>query len=231
LTVQQAEVIYYEKYWKVNRCGELPSGLDYTIFDYGVNSGVGRSARGLNTLLGSAGGNVITPETIKAAWTRDAKQLIVNVNAERLSFLKRLKTWALFGKGWGRRVSEVRETSLVLAAPGAAELAKRHTGPIAVPTAPGTSPGRGAVPAKPKTEATTTTAASGGLLAWASTNPEYIVFAIFGAIAIGVALNFVFEYARKRSQEHVDVLDFASTHPELGSTTVSTVQGAAPIGG
>jgi uncharacterized protein (TIGR02594 family) len=34
---------------------------------------------------------------------------------ERLAFLRGLSTWPMFGKGWGRRVSEVRAASLMMA--------------------------------------------------------------------------------------------------------------------
>jgi lysozyme family protein len=35
---------------------------------------------------------------------------------KRLAFLQELKTWEHFGRGWGRRVLEVRRTALVMAA-------------------------------------------------------------------------------------------------------------------
>ena len=38
---------------------------------------------------------------------------------ERLRFLKSLKTWDVFGKGWGRRVGEVKATALEMAMPSA----------------------------------------------------------------------------------------------------------------
>ena len=41
--------------------------------------------------------------------------LIGAINDERLAFLKRLKTWPVFGVGWGRRVSEVRSLSMAFA--------------------------------------------------------------------------------------------------------------------
>ena len=35
----------YRKYWDAQRCDELPAGVDYAVFDYGVNSGIGRSGK------------------------------------------------------------------------------------------------------------------------------------------------------------------------------------------
>ena len=40
-----AKEIYRSKYWDVLRCDDLPAGVDYAVFDFGVNSGVGRSAK------------------------------------------------------------------------------------------------------------------------------------------------------------------------------------------
>jgi lysozyme family protein len=40
----------------------------------------------------------------------------------RLAFLKRLKTWPTFGVGWGRRVVDVKATSLKMAKGTAAPL-------------------------------------------------------------------------------------------------------------
>jgi lysozyme family protein len=41
--------------------------------------------------------------------------LIGAVNDERLAFLNGLKTWPVFGAGWGRRVAEVRAAALHMA--------------------------------------------------------------------------------------------------------------------
>src|SRR5205085_12703724 len=39
MTVDDAKRIYRKRYWDVQRCDELPAGVDYSAFDYGVNSG------------------------------------------------------------------------------------------------------------------------------------------------------------------------------------------------
>jgi len=41
--------------------------------------------------------------------------MINDYQDERLAFLKGLKTWGTFGKGWGRRVQEVRSLALQMA--------------------------------------------------------------------------------------------------------------------
>lgn len=101
MTVDQAKAIYKTKYWDALNCDNLPSGVDYTVFDYGVNSGLGRPKRDL----------------VQFASIKDPVQLINAINDERLAFLKRLKTWDTFGRGWGPRVERVRKSSLQLAKP------------------------------------------------------------------------------------------------------------------
>jgi lysozyme family protein len=32
---EEARAIYLSKYWNAMRCGDLPSGVDYAVFDYG----------------------------------------------------------------------------------------------------------------------------------------------------------------------------------------------------
>ena len=47
-----------------------------------------------------------------AARAADPKTLIVDICDERLRFLQSLKTWPVFGRGWGRRVAEVKLKAL-----------------------------------------------------------------------------------------------------------------------
>lgn len=44
ITQAQLEQIYRSGYWDKCRCDQLPSGVDYAVFDGAVNSGPGRSA-------------------------------------------------------------------------------------------------------------------------------------------------------------------------------------------
>ena len=37
MKLDEAKAIYRTKYWAAQRCDELPAGVDYSIFDYGVN--------------------------------------------------------------------------------------------------------------------------------------------------------------------------------------------------
>lgn len=116
MPVEVAKRIYRSKYWNAMRCDELPAGVDYAVFDYGVNSGIGRAGKVLRRLLALAGNSsAVTDAVIAAASRRAPKPLIEAVCDERLAFLQGLRTWPVFGKGWGRRVREVRGAALAMA--------------------------------------------------------------------------------------------------------------------
>lgn len=100
LTLDQAKTIYKSKYWDALSCDSLPSGVDYTCFDYGVNSGLGRPRKALQRFKDKTGTDLINA-----------------INDERMSFLHAIGTGhnAKFLKGWTARVSRVRSHSLELA--------------------------------------------------------------------------------------------------------------------
>lgn len=116
MTLAEAKAIYRSKYWEAMCCDELPAGVDYAIFDYGVNSGTSRAAKVLERIIGSqsADGKLSAAELVLVGGS-DAATLIAAICDERLAFLKGLKTWPVFGKGWERRVAEVRAGALAMA--------------------------------------------------------------------------------------------------------------------
>jgi hypothetical protein len=58
----------------------------------------------------------VTDAVVAAARAADARRLIVAMCDERLRFLQSLKTWPVFGTGWGRRVAEVKSMALAMVA-------------------------------------------------------------------------------------------------------------------
>lgn len=100
MTVDQAKAIYKSKYWDAVNGDQLFSGIDYTTFDYAVNSGVSRAVKVLKSF---------EPCTVP--------ELINKINDERLHFLHNIRNgsdWVHFGKGWNDRVARVRKDSLAL---------------------------------------------------------------------------------------------------------------------
>jgi hypothetical protein len=122
MPIDVAKDIYRSKYWDAMRCDDLPAGVDYAVFDYGVNSGIARAAKVLQRFVGANVDGEIGPDTIAATAPADAAELINQICDERLAFLQSLRTWGVFGNGWGRRVREVRAAAVSMA--GAA----RHDG-------------------------------------------------------------------------------------------------------
>ena len=66
MKVEQAGVIYKARYWDAQECDHLPAGVDYCIFDYGVNSGIGRSEKVLQRIVGAKVDGQIGVKTLKA---------------------------------------------------------------------------------------------------------------------------------------------------------------------
>lgn len=110
--------IYRRKYWDLVRGDDLPAGLDLVAFDAAVNSGPARGARWLQQAVGVTADGKVGPATVAAAQAQAGASAIERAIAIRLSFLRGLKTWPTFGKGWQRRVNEVRAVALDMANSG-----------------------------------------------------------------------------------------------------------------
>jgi len=121
ITDAQLAKVYRTGYWDKCKCDDLPSGVDYAVFDSAVNSGPGRGAKWLQGAVGAVQDGGIGPETLAKVKSREPKTAIINdMLARRLAFLKSLRTWGTFGRGWGRRVDGVRATALQMAGGGGA---------------------------------------------------------------------------------------------------------------
>lgn len=116
LTPDMVAPLYQEKYWQRVKGDELPAGIDYCVFDASVNSGVGRASKWLQEVCGTQPDGVIGPMTLRVAQAIVPTDLVNMYCDKRLAFLKELKTWETFGKGWERRVEEVRSHALTMIA-------------------------------------------------------------------------------------------------------------------
>ena len=114
ITDQQIATVYRRHYWDAVSGAELPDGIDYAVFDFAVNSGPTRAAQYLQKVVGVGQDGKIGPATVKAARAILPATVIHKLCDDRLAFLKRLKTWKTFGKGWSTRVADVRKEALSL---------------------------------------------------------------------------------------------------------------------
>ena len=113
LTVEDVAPIYKKGYWDKMRGDDLPNGLDLCVFDFGVNAGPGRSAKYLQTMIGTVADGGIGPNTLaKLKEYVDANGLekcIVDYQNARQGYYEKLSTFDTFGRGWTRRVDETTE--------------------------------------------------------------------------------------------------------------------------
>jgi lysozyme family protein len=114
--ITDAEVakVYKGHYWDAVSGDALPDGVDYAVFDYAVNSGPSRSIRALQRAVDVIPDGRIGAATLAAMRKQDAADLINEICDGRLAFLKGLNTWPTFGKGWSRRVADVRKHALAM---------------------------------------------------------------------------------------------------------------------
>ena len=111
LTPNDVMPLYKAKYWDTIKGDDLPEGVDYAVFDYAINSGPSRAAKALQSVLSVTVDGQIGAATLRALETSNPREVATAVCEARLAFLQSLSTYATFGKGWSRRVSEVETVS------------------------------------------------------------------------------------------------------------------------
>lgn len=116
LTPQKVKPLYKRKYWDAVRGDDLPAGVDYCVFDAAVNSGPGRAIKWLQQALNITQDGSIGPKTIAAVRAAKAADVVRDYASIRVQFLQQLPTWDVFGKGWNRRVAEVKQDATTMTA-------------------------------------------------------------------------------------------------------------------
>ena len=116
LLVEDVAPIYEKNYWGRTKCDDLPSGLDLCVFDFAVNAGPGRSAKYLQTMIGTTADGGIGPNTLMAlnnyVESEGVEGAIRNFQTARQEYYESLGTFEVFGKGWTRRVDETTELAI-----------------------------------------------------------------------------------------------------------------------
>lgn len=188
ITASEVSEIYRGQYWDKIAADDMPAGLDYALFDFAVNSGPARAAQFLQRIVGVDDDGIIGAQTIAAVKSKDTASVIAALCANRLAWLKRLSTFSTFGRGWTRRVNEVKATALGMVGEK----------PAVIPTAaPAEAPGKAEGKEKPSAaifdlaKDPKAWAAGSGLIASLGGVLEGsgpIQYAFAAAIVIGVAL-------------------------------------------
>lgn len=118
LTVADVTPLYRKRFWNACRCDDLPSGLDYLVFDIGVNSGTGRAAKFLQSAVGATPDGVIGNGTLTCVrrTTLSTFDLINIICDRREKFYMGLAGFPTFGKGWLKRNADVRKRAIEMLA-------------------------------------------------------------------------------------------------------------------
>lgn len=191
-----ARRIYRERYWNALRCDELPAGVDYAVFDYGVNSGIGRAGKVLRRVLKlSDRTSAVNDDVIAAAGKGAPGDLVIAICAERLAFLKTLKTFPVFRRGWTARVNGVRATALAMAQ-------SRVLTPT-IDRSSDASPGKAVVPATiPAVQASAgAVIAAGTATAVATSRLEIAAMVVAAAAMTALAIFFILRWRQRAHQE------------------------------
>lgn len=143
MTIKEAETIYRQSYWGPSGGDVLPDGLDYAVFDMGVNSGPPNALKTLQRVLAKAGlyaGKIdgwLGEQTQKAvaSYPGGVPALIRAYCDARMAFFRGIKGgqgFAANGRGWTIRVTGVDPKGQWAPVPGVLgnALAMAANGPV-----------------------------------------------------------------------------------------------------
>ena len=146
LDADKAKPIYKRYYWSNVRADDLPAGLGYAIADFSTNSGEGKAASVLGSLVGVPS-HVVNDAMVDAASAYPSKHdLITHFQDARRAYLLTISDPAnpkyahnvKFRKGWLDRESRVRQIALSMTDAAPSDGTTQRA-PKAVDTASGTS--------------------------------------------------------------------------------------------
>ena len=114
LTPAKVAPLYKHKYWDVVHGDDLPSGVDYIVFDFAVNAGAGRAIKVLQTVVGVLPDGSVGPKTILAVGAMDSKAVIQEYTIAKEAFYRAIPSFSIYGKGWLARTNAVDATAKTL---------------------------------------------------------------------------------------------------------------------
>jgi lysozyme family protein len=115
LTVSDVKPFYKQMYWDSIKCDDLPSGLDYVVFDFGINAGTKKSAKFLQRVVGAVEDGSVGPATLALVKTIEVPLLIKTFTELKEKFynsiVEKNGIQVKFLKGWMNRVASVQTTA------------------------------------------------------------------------------------------------------------------------
>lgn len=111
LTPADVKPLYRTLYWDTILADQLPSGIDYAVFDYGVHSGIYRAVKTLQDVVGVISDGRVGKLTLASTKAYKSTSLLKDYMNKRRQFARSLKNYPFFKKGWEARFKKVEEFS------------------------------------------------------------------------------------------------------------------------
>ena len=92
---------------EVSSCDLLPGGIDYLVFDFGVNAGCGRSIKILQQVIGATIDGSLGPKTLDLVLSTDPTILMQQFTHAKEDYYKTLNN-PTFEAGWLNRVAQAK---------------------------------------------------------------------------------------------------------------------------
>jgi lysozyme family protein len=116
LKKEDVKPVYKRDYWDAVRGDDLPTGVDYAVFDFAINAGPAAARKMIQRALGVNPDGAIGPATMKAIQDADGKELMQKFSDAKTSFYKSLDNFPVYGKGWLKRVADVQTSASTMLA-------------------------------------------------------------------------------------------------------------------
>ena len=111
LKKEDVKPLYKRDYWDAVRGDDLPAGVDYAVFDFAINAGPAAARKMIQRALGVTPDGAIGAITLKAIQEADGKELLEKFSQSKEAFYKALPTFETYGKGWLRRIADVKTSA------------------------------------------------------------------------------------------------------------------------
>jgi lysozyme family protein len=116
LTREQVKPFYKQMYWDKVKGDDLPKGVDYAVFDFAVNAGIGRASKFLQRAVNAIDDGVIGTGTLALVAKASNKTILENFTKQKEDFYRGLAeknaSQQKFLKGWLARVDHVHDDAI-----------------------------------------------------------------------------------------------------------------------
>ena len=116
LTTQEADDAFEKLLWEPLKCGFMPAGVGYSVFDAAVNSGARQASLWLQRIVGVEPDGHIGPKTLAAIHAADPIRLICELAKARSALMLGGNTVVeeRYEKGWHIRLIDVTAASILM---------------------------------------------------------------------------------------------------------------------